>query len=291
MDRAYFLTSDYMTMSCVFLQTVRSVLDAEDSSLTQYRILKWLYQHDELTSGELAARSRYSPATVSKELFKLGKGGFAVARSDADRRYSFWRLTGEGLSLFRNLDNVANGVVDAMLSLLTPELRGVFESSCISTSIEVDRLATRGLGYDFHSACLETMFEVELKYIESLHNTGLGITSFRVLLELRTNPGTTASGLCERLMLRKSTVSEALRGLLGAGLVEKGVNVLDKRSRRLFLTVRGSSACEKRLARIDDALTKEIRRTDRRELSSWQELCTMFVVKYRKSEGEWTIRW
>lgn len=194
-----------------------------------------------------------------------------------------------GLAFIRSCDITTNNVIDAMLSLLSSDLRKLMEASCIATVIEVDRVVMRKTGYDYSSACLETIFGVELTCKKSLQNTGLSITGFRILFDLFSNRGATSGELCDRLLLMKSAVSESLHGLLNDGLVMKGTNVQDKRSVRLYLTEQGNTICRKLITRIDKGLTKGIRKTAQQELSSWRELSTMFVGNYKKASGDWTV--
>lgn len=72
-----------------------------------------------------------------------------------------------------------------------------------------------------------------------LKRFGVGINEWRILANLRGNPGIAASAICQRSALDKAAVSRSLKLLEDAGMVEEHGNGADGRGRGLRLTEKG----------------------------------------------------
>ena len=276
-----FVTSSYVVFCRIFLKEVRMVLRDEGASLAQYRILKWVFQRDGISTGELAEKSFYVAGMVSRELKALRGKGYVDVRGSRIGGGKAWFITGRGISFFRRCDSAVNGTIDLMLSLLPLKHRRLVESSCFATAIAIDRVALRHGTHDYCSSCLESFLLIELIFTRSAHEWGIGVTSFEVLASLVERGNMSPSEICDRLVLKKSLLSEALRQLQELGLVDRRADRFDRRSARVFATERGQRLCDEVSACIDERLTKEIRRTDPGELAGWRELPEAFLVKYR----------
>ena len=72
-------------------------LGGEQLSYAQFELLIELFDHGELSAGELAAAASLTPATVTQMLDHLAERGHVErARSETDRRVVVSRLTEEG---------------------------------------------------------------------------------------------------------------------------------------------------------------------------------------------------
>ncbi|XEY21688.1 MarR family winged helix-turn-helix transcriptional regulator [Azospirillum sp. HJ39] len=80
----------------------------------------------------------------------------------------------------------------------------------------------------------------ELGFMKAtLAGTELPASAVHALIEIGGRDGLTATELCERLNLEKSSVSRMLRKLVGAGELAEGSSETDGRAKRLTLTAQG----------------------------------------------------
>jgi DNA-binding MarR family transcriptional regulator len=74
-----------------------------------------------------------------------------------------------------------------------------------------------------------------------LRRFGVGINEWRILANLRANPGVTANQICQHSGLDKAAVSRSLRLLEDGGMIETCGDTQDVRGRALRLTDRGDA--------------------------------------------------
>ena len=74
-----------------------------------------------------------------------------------------------------------------------------------------------------------------------LRRFGVGINEWRILANLRINPGVTANLICQTSGLDKAAVSRSLRLLEDGGMIETSGEPTDVRGRSLRLTARGDA--------------------------------------------------
>ena len=83
---------------------------------------------------------------------------------------------------------------------------------------------------------------------------GMGVTEWRVLANLKSRPGMTATAICTASALDKAAVSRAVATLMTGGFVEGQGDDGDRRRRALFLTDTGIALHDRM---IEVALSRE----------------------------------
>ena len=110
-------------------ETWQSAMDVEAEAhgvtVSQWRYLRELWEEDGLSSGELTRRvGRQGPTTVVAVQLLEREGLVTVAKSDADRRKSFIRLTPRGRRLAATMSPLIRDVNHrAMSDLSDAEIR------------------------------------------------------------------------------------------------------------------------------------------------------------------------
>ncbi|WP_119421408.1 MarR family winged helix-turn-helix transcriptional regulator [Desertibaculum subflavum] len=82
-------------------------------------------------------------------------------------------------------------------------------------------------------------------YDQFLEPTGLTITQFGMLAQLKRHDGITIGGLAEKMIMDPTTLTRNLRPIERDGLVRQVPDPDDRRARQLHLTPRGRAAFEK----------------------------------------------
>lgn len=82
-------------------------------------------------------------------------------------------------------------------------------------------------------------------YDQFLEPTGLTITQFGLLAQLKRQDGITIGALAERMIMDPTTLTRNLRPIEREGLVKLVADPDDRRARRLHLTPRGRAAFDK----------------------------------------------
>jgi DNA-binding MarR family transcriptional regulator len=82
-------------------------------------------------------------------------------------------------------------------------------------------------------------------YDQFLQPTGLTITQFGLLAQLKRQDGITIGALAERMIMDPTTLTRNLRPIERDGLVKQVADPEDRRARLLHLTARGRAAFEK----------------------------------------------
>ena len=82
-------------------------------------------------------------------------------------------------------------------------------------------------------------------YDQFLQPTGLTITQFGLLAQLKRQDGITIGALAERMIMDPTTLTRNLRPIEREGLVKQVAYPEDRRARLLHLTARGRAAFEK----------------------------------------------
>jgi DNA-binding MarR family transcriptional regulator len=107
---------------------------------------------------------------------------------------------------------------------------------------------------------------IETTYSRAVYQLGFSLRDFVLMAEIAQRPGLCQQALAERVGLGRSRVSEQLAVLDTAGYVERQIDVLDLRQRKIWLTSQGQVALEdatERLTEIDRGLLTGLEPHDR----------------------------
>jgi DNA-binding MarR family transcriptional regulator len=97
---------------------------------------------------------------------------------------------------------------------------------------------------------------IEHQYARAMRNLGISLRDFILLAEIAQRPGLSQSNLAKRVGLKRSRVSEQLAVLDTAGYIQRDINLLDLRKRKLWIAPAGQVVVEEakeRLALVDSA--------------------------------------
>ncbi len=100
---------DFILANICHLHRTRftQLLDALNLYRGQPRLLRELWEQEDLTQSELAARLELSPATVTKMLQRMEKAGFVGRKADeSDQRVSRVFLTDTGRDVQKKVEKV-----------------------------------------------------------------------------------------------------------------------------------------------------------------------------------------
>jgi DNA-binding MarR family transcriptional regulator len=98
---------------------------------------------------------------------------------------------------------------------------------------------------------------IETRYSKTIYELGFSLRDFILMAEIAQRPGLSQQALAERVGLGRSRVSEQLAVLDTAGYVEREMDIMDLRRRRLWVSSQGQLALEdatERLTEIDRGL-------------------------------------
>jgi DNA-binding MarR family transcriptional regulator len=111
----------------------------------QPRLLHALYEEEGITHGELAARLRVAPATITKMIQRMERAGFVERRADpADQRVSRVYLTEAGHAIHAAVDEALGTLEEESLAGLTEAERDQLNQFLISVRDNLIR-AVEGL--------------------------------------------------------------------------------------------------------------------------------------------------
>jgi DNA-binding MarR family transcriptional regulator len=112
---------------------------------------------------------------------------------------------------------------------------------------------------------------IETKYAKAAHAVGISLRDFVLMAEIAQRPGLSQQALAERVGLGRSRVSEQLAVLDTAGYVEREMDIVDLRRRRIWVTSEGRLALEdatERLTQIDRGLLTGLSSHDRHQFTA-----------------------
>jgi DNA-binding MarR family transcriptional regulator len=115
-------------------------------------------------------------------------------------------------------------------------------------------------------AAIVAAHEIESRYVRMLQPVGISVRDFVVLSEIAHRRGISQQGLAQRLGLSRSRISEQLMVLDQIGLVEREINPLDLRRRKLWLSPGGAHLLEEareQITHADDGWTARLDRDER----------------------------
>jgi DNA-binding MarR family transcriptional regulator len=107
---------------------------------------------------------------------------------------------------------------------------------------------------------------IETRYARAVYELGVSLRDFVLMAEIAQRQGLSQQALAERVGLGRSRVSEQLDVLTTAGYVEREMDVMDLRRRKIWLTSEGQKALEdatEQLTRIDRGLLTGLEPHDR----------------------------
>jgi DNA-binding MarR family transcriptional regulator len=107
---------------------------------------------------------------------------------------------------------------------------------------------------------------IEERYAKAAADAGISLRDFVLLVEIERAPGGSQSGLARRVGLTRARVSEQLAVLDTAGYVEREMNQMDLRRRRLWVSAEGQRAVEdvaERIARAEKAWLAQLEYAER----------------------------
>lgn len=113
-------------------------------------------------------------------------------------------------------------------------------------------------------ALIVVAHSIERCYAEAMRELDISLRDFVLLAEVDQRPGLCQAALSWRVGLSRSRVSEQLEVLALNGYVEREVNGLDLRARRLWITSPGHSILEEARARLTEIDTTWLRTLDAR---------------------------
>ena len=240
--------------------------------------MKYLDAHPDMSTKEISKVTDLSSSLLSQELKKLDSAGYLIVDRDSDKRFRRWSLSHEGRKHLFTTDQVVASCIDRILDSVSEEYRRVIEASSLATVLSLDRVVMRGNGYDFYSACLETILYVELIYKISSQIMEISLTELRILLALEEQYVSTEKSLSNRLFLIKTSLSSAISSLVRKNLISASPDKLDKRWKHLSLTEQGRARVDLSIAHADTLLLQSIRKTSDNERRAWLDMARLFVL-------------
>jgi DNA-binding MarR family transcriptional regulator len=119
---------------------------------------------------------------------------------------------------------------------------------------------------------IDAAHDVERRYAKAMRDIGTSLRDFVVLSEIDRRPGIGQSALAWRLGLGRSRLSEQLAVLDGAGYIERQINELDLRKRRIWVSGQGLVLLEEARAvasRVDNAWLAGLSQVERDHLRAF----------------------
>jgi DNA-binding MarR family transcriptional regulator len=113
---------------------------------------------------------------------------------------------------------------------------------------------------------------IESQYAHAMRNLGISLRDFVLLAEIAQRPGLSQSNLAKHVGLKRSRVSEQLDVLDTAGYIQRDINRLDLRKRKLWIAPAGQVVVEEgkdRLAQIDGAWLSGLDKESRPFFAAW----------------------
>jgi DNA-binding MarR family transcriptional regulator len=107
---------------------------------------------------------------------------------------------------------------------------------------------------------------VEERYAKAAAEVGISLRDFVLLAEIGARPGLSQKALAYRVGLTRARISEQLAVLDTAGYVEREMNRMDLRKRRIWLSSNGQSVVEdagERVAQVEKAWLAQLERAER----------------------------
>jgi DNA-binding MarR family transcriptional regulator len=112
---------------------------------------------------------------------------------------------------------------------------------------------------------------IETTYSRATYQLGFSLRDFVLMAEIAQRPGLSQGALAERVGLGRSRVSEQLAVLDTAGYVDREMDIVDLRRRRIWVTSEGRLALEdatERLTQIDRGLLTDLTPHDRHHFTA-----------------------
>jgi DNA-binding MarR family transcriptional regulator len=103
---------------------------------------------------------------------------------------------------------------------------------------------------------------IETQYAQAMYELGISLRDFVLLAEITQRPGLSQQALAERVGLTRARVSEQLEVLGTAGYIQREINPLDLRKRRLWISRDGQIVVEEGKARLTAIDTNWLKRID-----------------------------
>lgn len=102
-----------------------------------------------------------------------------------------------------------------------------------------------------------------------LRDFGIGVTEWRVLSWLATEPGIAAARICEVIVLDKAAVSRSVARLDQLGLLDVASSDSDPRRKKLALNAAGMALHDRILARALEREARLIEGVDPEDMEAW----------------------
>lgn len=274
-----FLQSNLMTFDLQLLRDIRSSLKDLGLSLSQYRMLAYLSDHEEGASPKtLSNLLGISPALITSGKAPLTRGGLLKEESDIGASKRLY-MTGPGKSLAGAADEAVIEACARYFSVLDESIKRTVYSGSLLTNLALHLSNKMRKGHFFEEyVTFQAFLAIETKFTDIAHSCNLSLNGFRVLLLLDENNGRTdMSSVASRLLIAPSKMTYVCNSLNKAALIERKRNHMDKRGRILAITPEGESRLAKAYLEADAYLTHDLRDSSAEELNAYMEAANSIV--------------